>query len=97
VFVYLNFYRKVLLLLSEPAYVREGCGGSSSRLSRHTSGPPPLLTFRLVESPSGSIQDPQCSLKTSFLRSWSWTKRSWSWPWTVLKIWKIAVLRAKRF
>jgi len=25
------------LLLSAPAHVREGCGGNSSRLSRHTS------------------------------------------------------------
>jgi len=23
-------------------------------------------------------------LKTIFLRFWSWPKRSWSWPWTVL-------------
>jgi len=30
-------------------------------------------------------------LKTIFLRSWSWPKRSWSW--TILRIWKIAVLR----
>jgi len=29
------------------------------------------------------------SLKTNFLRSWSW-------PWTVLRIWKIAVLSLKR-
>jgi len=28
-------------------------------------------------------------LKTSSLRSWSW-------PWTVLRIWKIVVLRPKR-
>jgi len=30
-------------------------------------------------------------LKTIFLMSWSWPKRSWSW--TVLRIWKIAVSR----
>jgi len=29
-------------------------------------------------------------LKTNFLRSWFW-------PWTVLRIWKIAVLRPKRW
>jgi len=34
-------------------------------------------------------------LKTIFLRYWSWPKQSWFWPWTVLKIWKIAVLRPK--
>jgi len=30
-------------------------------------GPPPLSTFRLVEAPSGSIQDPQCSLPSVFV------------------------------
>jgi len=30
-------------------------------------GPPPLPTFRLVEVPSGSILDPQCSLPIVFV------------------------------
>jgi len=29
--------------------------------------PPQLPTFRLVEAPSGSIQDPQCSLSSVFV------------------------------
>jgi len=36
-FVFIINVNYLLLLLSEPAHVHEGCAGSSSRLSRHTS------------------------------------------------------------
>jgi len=57
------------LLLSAPAYVREGCGDNSSRLSRHTSrsATTSATTFRLVEAPSGYIRYPQCSLPSVFV------------------------------
>jgi len=40
-----------LLLLSEPAYVREGCGVSSLRLSRHTSCSATTANISLSWSP----------------------------------------------
>jgi len=48
-------------LLAELAHVHEGCGGSSSRLSRHTSWFAPPLSLHLGEVPSDSIQYPQRS------------------------------------
>jgi len=45
-----------------------GLRGSNSRLRAATHhGLPPPSTFRLVEAPTGSIQDPQCSLRSVFV------------------------------
>ena len=44
---------------------REGCGGSSSRLSYHTSQSSITLIILLGKVPSNSIQDPQCTIDSS--------------------------------
>ena len=41
---------------------RDGCRGSSSRLSNHTSRSSSHPSFCLCEVPSNSTQDPQCNI-----------------------------------
>ena len=44
---------------------REGCGGSTSRLSYHTSRSSIPPSFRSGEDPRNFIQDPQCNIDSS--------------------------------
>ena len=55
-----NFKGKSLSLYC-PLF-RDGCGGSSSRLSHHTSR---ILSFCLGEIPNNSTQDPQFNIDSS--------------------------------